>query len=172
MVLDKKPISYMYMYVTYNIWHGLLNIPRYFLDFAFKCQNIIPSMIDHFPEHHKVGIYCGWLNFRGVPISVVFVEGSIQEFQYPRISDFLYKLWRKNTMGTNCKPHEYVNFVQSRKIGTHENKAIHSVSFAWGSRARNVTSEDFKGCNWYDMSSIGLQLLWRVFWYSFWYIWL
>ena len=39
--------------------------------------------------------YCGWLNFRGVWIFVVFVEGTIQEFQYPRIVDFLYKLWRK-----------------------------------------------------------------------------
>ena len=39
--------------------------------------------------------YCGWLNFRGVPIFVVFVEGPSHEFQNPRISDFLYELWRK-----------------------------------------------------------------------------
>ena len=36
--------------------------------------------------------YCGWLNFRGVPIFVVFVEGSIHEFQYPQINDFLHEL--------------------------------------------------------------------------------
>ena len=36
--------------------------------------------------------YCGWLNFRGVPI---IMEGPIHEFQYPRIGDFLYELWRK-----------------------------------------------------------------------------
>ena len=36
--------------------------------------------------------YCGWLNFRWVPIFVVFVEGPIHKFLYPRISDFLYEL--------------------------------------------------------------------------------
>ena len=30
-------------------------------------------------------------------------------------------------MATNLNPHECVIFVQSTKIGTHENKAIHSV---------------------------------------------
>ena len=39
--------------------------------------------------------HCGWLNFRGVPIFVVFVEGPVHEFKYPRNSDFLYELWRK-----------------------------------------------------------------------------
>ena len=39
--------------------------------------------------------YCGLRNFRGVPIFVVFVEGAIHEFQYQRISDFLYEKWRK-----------------------------------------------------------------------------
>ena len=43
--------------------------------------------------------HCGWLNFCGVPIFIVFVEGSIHEFQYLRIiSDFLYKLWRKKLL--------------------------------------------------------------------------
>ena len=53
-------------------------------------------------EYHKmmmyngyVHCYCGWLNFRGVPIFVVFVEGSTHEFQYPRNGDFLYELWRE-----------------------------------------------------------------------------
>ena len=30
-------------------------------------------------------------------------------------------------MATNFEPHEYVIFVQSTKIGIHENKAIHSI---------------------------------------------
>ena len=30
-------------------------------------------------------------------------------------------------MATNFEPHECVNFVESTKIGTHENKAIHSI---------------------------------------------
>ena len=30
-------------------------------------------------------------------------------------------------MTTNFEPHEYVTFVQSTKIGTHENKVIHSI---------------------------------------------
>ena len=29
-------------------------------------------------------------------------------------------------MARNFEPHEYVIFVQSKKMGTHENKAIHS----------------------------------------------
>ena len=40
------------------------------------------------------GTYCGWHYFRWVPIFVVFVEGLIHKIQYPRISDFLYELWR------------------------------------------------------------------------------
>ena len=32
-------------------------------------------------------------------------------------------------MATNFGPHECVIFVQSMKIDTHENKAIHSISF-------------------------------------------
>ena len=34
---------------------------------------------------------------------------------------------KENTMSTNFEPHEDVIFVQSTKIGTHENKAIHSI---------------------------------------------
>ena len=30
-------------------------------------------------------------------------------------------------MSTNFEPHEDVIFVQSTEIGTHENKAIHSI---------------------------------------------
>ena len=32
----------------------------------------------------------------------------------------------ENPKATNFEPHECVIFVQSTKIGTHENKAIHS----------------------------------------------
>ena len=32
-------------------------------------------------------------------------------------------------MATNFEPHECVTFVQSKKIGTHENKAIHSTPY-------------------------------------------
>ena len=32
-------------------------------------------------------------------------------------------------MATNFEPHESVIFAQSTKIGTHENKAIHSTLF-------------------------------------------
>ena len=30
-------------------------------------------------------------------------------------------------MATNFEPHECVSFAQSTKIGTYENKAIHSI---------------------------------------------
>ena len=33
---------------------------------------------------------------------------------------------KENTMATNSEPHECVIFVRSTKLGTHENKTIHS----------------------------------------------
>ena len=36
---------------------------------------------------------------------------------------------KENTIATNFKPHECVIFVQSTKIDTHENKAIHSMLY-------------------------------------------
>ena len=71
--------------------------------------------------------YCGWLNFRGVPIFVVFVEGPVHEFQCQRKSHFLYELWRKILWLTNFEPRQCLIFLQSTKIGTHKNKAIHSI---------------------------------------------
>ena len=41
-------------------------------------------------------------------------------------------------MTTNLEPHECVILAQSTKIGTHENKAIHSMHFC------NITSKDMK----------------------------
>ena len=38
---------------------------------------------------------------------------------------------REYTIAMNFEPHEHVNFVQSMKIGTHENKAIHSMWLLW-----------------------------------------
>ena len=72
------------------------------------------------------GKYCRWLNFLGVLIFVVFVEGSIHEFPVPKIKWFSVWILKGNTMATNFEPHKCVVFVQSKKIGTHENKAIHS----------------------------------------------
>ena len=75
----------------------------------------------------KKYIYCGWLNFRGVPIFVVFVEGPIHEFQCQRNSDFSVWIMKENTMTTNFETHECLIFFWSTKIGTHEDKAIHSM---------------------------------------------
>ena len=38
---------------------------------------------------------------------------------------------KENTKATNFEPHEWVIFVQSTKIGTHENKAIHKLVKIW-----------------------------------------
>ena len=35
---------------------------------------------------------------------------------------------KENALATNLEPHECVIFAQSTKIGTHENKAIHSIT--------------------------------------------
>ena len=37
---------------------------------------------------------------------------------------------KENTVATNFEPHKCVIFVKSTKIGTHESKAIHSISFS------------------------------------------
>ena len=34
---------------------------------------------------------------------------------------------KENTISTTFEPNECVNFVKSTKIGTHENKGIHSM---------------------------------------------
>ena len=40
---------------------------------------------------------------------------------------------KKNITATNSEPHKWVIFVQSMKIGTHKNKAIHSICLChWG----------------------------------------
>ena len=59
--------------------------------------------------------YCGWLNIRGVPIFVVFVEGPIQDFSL----QFSVRSMQENIMATDFEPHEGVILVQSTKIGTH-----------------------------------------------------
>ena len=52
----------------------------------YKWQNDIFSI-------HQINKYCECLNFRGVTIFVVFVEGPIHEFQRPRNRDFLYRYY-------------------------------------------------------------------------------
>ena len=114
--------------------------------------------------------YCGWLKFRGVPIFVVFVEGAIHEFQYPQNGNFLHELWKKILWPRNFEPHKCVIFVQSTKIGTHENKAIHSTQdykshdqvyckrgyFRWGKISRKCCQDLSLGGNFRDSSQISL----------------
>ena len=56
--------------------------------------------------------YCGWLNIRGVPIFVVFVEGPIQDFSLR----FSVRSMKENIMATDFEPHEGVILVQSKKL--------------------------------------------------------
>ena len=57
-------------------------------------------------------MYCGWLNFRGVPIFVVFVEGPVYEIKYPKKG---FSLWimKENAMTTKFK---CVIFGEPRKL--------------------------------------------------------
>ena len=70
--------------------------------------------------------YRGWLKFRRVPIFVFFVEGPIHKFHYQRNGNFLYELWKQNTMATNFEPQECVIFVQYTKLVPTKKKAIRS----------------------------------------------
>ena len=69
--------------------------------------------------HSKVNIvnkYCEWLTFRGVLIFVVFVEGPIHEFQYPRNGNFLYHLWKKMLWPRNLNPTNASILFNPRKL--------------------------------------------------------
>ena len=48
----------------------------------------------NFSKFYTLLYYCGWLKFRGVPIFVVFVEGSIHEFQIFWMNYEKKILWR------------------------------------------------------------------------------
>ena len=61
-------------------------------------------------------------NFRG------FRGGSDPGILVPTKQRFSVWIIKENTMATNFEPHECVIFVLSTKIGTHENKGIHSMS--------------------------------------------
>ena len=49
-------------------------------------------------------LYCGWLNFRGLLIFVVFVESLIHEFQCPKNGDVLFDLERKGLWSQILNP--------------------------------------------------------------------
>ena len=57
---------------------------------------------------------------------MVFVEGPIQEIQYPRKAGFSTN-YDGNAMATNFERDECVSFAVSTKIGTNDSKAIHSM---------------------------------------------
>ena len=108
-------------------WTGVTHpalLDSYCLGINKKNNNISMIHWKIFSNHLK--IYCGWLNFRGVPIFVVFVDSPIHEFQYPRISDFLYK-YEGKYHGHEFWTPRICHFRSNHEIGTHENKAIHSI---------------------------------------------
>ena len=61
------------------------SVPRRNLDRTRHCVSVVLIF----------KAYCGWLNLRGEPIVVVFVEGQIRKFQYPWKSYFLCGVWGK-----------------------------------------------------------------------------
>ena len=88
----KNALSVMWRIISFIT---ILNSNLIWPDFCGALQSrTFCSIFDHyiFYKNHN---YCRWLNFRGAPIFVVFVEGPIHEFEYPWISDFQYELWRK-----------------------------------------------------------------------------
>ena len=59
----------------------------------------------------------------------------------------------ENTMATNFEPHECVNFVQTMKIGTHENKAIHSIHVSQTHLCTEISLFSFKYRNYTMLES-------------------
>ena len=65
---------------------------------------------------------------------------------------------KENTLATNFEPHEYVIFVQSTKIGTNENKAIHS-NIIW---FNPICSNGSKCSNYYKRVATALQSIAKI----------
>ena len=74
---------------------------------------------------------CGWLNFRAVPIFVVFMEGTIHELQFPRISDFLHELWRKILWSRILNPMNVSFSLNQRKLVPTKIKPSTVCSTCW-----------------------------------------
>ena len=77
------------------------NISRYFLDFVLRILCVLLLNLR----------YCGWLNFRRVPIFVVFVEGPIHESTTHEITIFCL----------NCEGKCYVHQWMCDVYSIHEN---------------------------------------------------
>ena len=66
------------------------------------------------------------LIFVGYQLSWFSWRGPSTNFSANEIAIFCMNI-KENTMTTNFEPHECSIFLQSTKIGTQENKAIHSI---------------------------------------------
>ena len=64
----------------------------------------------------QIKLYSGWLKFRGVPIFVVFMEGPIHEFKYPRNFNFLYELLNKILWPRILNPTNVLFLFNPRKL--------------------------------------------------------
>ena len=69
-----------------------------------------------------------YIEYDLVHIFMAFVEGPIHKFQCQWINDFR-SVWimKENIMATNFEPNECLIFLQSTKIGTHENKQNYGI---------------------------------------------
>ena len=72
--------------------------------------------------------YCGWLKFRGVPIFLVFVEGSNHDFQYLRNGNFLYELWTKILWPQILNSTNMSFLCRLRSMATHRDHFVRRLS--------------------------------------------
>ena len=95
-------------------------------------QNIFDSLI----MGHQYLKYCEWLNFCGVPVSVVSVQSTI--FQYRWNSGCLYELWRKILWPRILKPHECIIFssIHKKSVPTKIKPSIVYGLLAWQHTSR------------------------------------
>ena len=70
--------------------------------------------------------YCGWLNFVGLQFSGFF-GGSDPRNLIPTEKRIFCINYEEKYFDHDFEHHECVMFAQTTKIGTHENKAIHSM---------------------------------------------
>ena len=85
-------------------------------DFDFVLQGASVFHNNIFFSYYCLLRYCGWLNFHGVPIFIVFAKGPIQEFQCPWNSNFLYELWRKILLPHILNPTNMSFLFNARKL--------------------------------------------------------
>ena len=85
-------MTYGHFFTSFSEIYSFIIIHQFWSEQFFLFHTVMASYVTKSKSVTVNPEYCGWLKFRGVTIFVVFVEGPIHEFQYPRNGNCLYEL--------------------------------------------------------------------------------